>query len=138
MKLPTGLFFLAAWCLPFGALAITDSLTVFMWVVGPKREAYRVYYKGTRVLSTSRGGGYLGSFHLPDRSAFGSAANTASPTTPCRLRLRLAWTCWRLGSCQANPRSAESEVFPYLFNNTRHSGHCGYRLVACGGSLPGC
>ncbi|MCB2380460.1 hypothetical protein LGH70_22900 [Hymenobacter sp. BT635] len=67
MKLPISLFLLAACFLPFEAAATADSLTVFMWGVGPKREAYRVYYDGKRVLSTPRGGAYLDSFQLPSR-----------------------------------------------------------------------
>lgn len=67
VKILRGLFLVAAGSLPLGAFAAADSLTVFMWVVGPKREAYRVYFEGKRVLSTPRGGAYLGSLPLPPR-----------------------------------------------------------------------
>src|SRR5436189_258301 len=52
------------------SFAQSDSLTVFVKIVGPKYEKYRIYYEGKLLLETPRGGSYLNSIRVPLRPKY--------------------------------------------------------------------
>lgn len=52
------------------SFAQSDSLTVFVKIVGPKYEKYRFYHKGKLMIETPRGDFYLDSFKVALGSNF--------------------------------------------------------------------